>query len=71
MLTYPALRKQLRKQDDERLEDCIVEAIIRGFALTAVEVAKISTHPLEEKMLIVFDHAADYYEKRKVVSFIK
>ena len=68
MLIYPALREQLRKQKDEKLEDCIVEAIVRGFALTAVEIAKISTHPLEEKILIVFDHAADYYEKRKVVS---
>jgi len=49
------MKDELKEQDDGELEECIVQAAIRGFPLTAVEIAKGSPHPLEEKMLIVFD----------------
>ena len=55
------MKDELKEQDDGELEECIVQAAIRGFPLTAVEIAKGSPHPLEEKMLIVFDRSAQSF----------
>ena len=69
MLRLQHLRDQLKVQDRDELERCIVRATIRGFALTAVEIAKVSPHPVEEMMLVVFDHSAkNSTEEEKVVS---
>ena len=64
------MKDKLKEQDEGELEDCIVQASIRDFPLTALEIAKGSPHPVEEKMLIMLDHCADTFTKtnKRVVS---
>ena len=58
------MKDELKEQDEGELEECIVQAAIRGFPLTAVEIARCSPHPLEEKMLIVFDRSAHSFTEK-------
>jgi len=64
------MKDELKEQDDGELEECIVRAAIQGFPQTAVEIARCSSHPLEEKMLIVFDRSAQSFTENnaRVVS---